>query len=206
MKSQAPLPPRTARGQDSQRAILDAARRVFERDGLLAAKITDVSAEAGVATGSFYTYFRDKDDAFTTILEEAREEMLHPHLPERAAPDDPVAGIEAANRAYLLAYRKNARLMGLMNEAAAIDERYRKLLLKRSEDFVRRNGRAIARLQEEGLADPALDPYEASRALSNMVSRTAFQTFVLGKRTPFEKLVATLTRLWVNALRIPDET
>jgi AcrR family transcriptional regulator len=197
-----PTQPLTDRGLGTRRAILAGARRVFERDGLLAAKITDIAEEAGVATGSFYTYFRDKDDVFAQILEETREEMLHPDLPEDSSDQGPTATIEAANRAYLLAYRKNARLMGLMNEAAAVDERYRKLLIKRGEAFVKRNAASIARLQEEGLADPGLDPYEASRALSNMVSRTAYLTFVLGQRTPFEKLVETLTRLWVGALRI----
>ena len=47
--------------------------------------------------------------------------MLHPRLERSTDRDDPVAVIEAANRAYLVAYRRNARLMALMEQVAQID-------------------------------------------------------------------------------------
>jgi hypothetical protein len=47
----------TPRGQQTRRDITEAARRVFERDGYLDANVDDIVAEAGVARGSFYTYF-----------------------------------------------------------------------------------------------------------------------------------------------------
>src|ERR1700759_5640066 len=103
--------PVSARGAKTRRALVAAARSVFERDGFLEARIIDIAAEAGVATGSFYTYFTSKEDAFAAVVEEISEEMLPPRLHELADRDDPIAVIEAANRAYLLAYRRNARLM-----------------------------------------------------------------------------------------------
>ena len=69
---------------------------MFERDGFLDARITDITAEAGVAAGSFYTYFTSKEDAFAAVMEEVNEEMLHPRLEQIADRDDPVAVIEAA--------------------------------------------------------------------------------------------------------------
>ena len=38
-----------------------------------------------------------------------------------------------------------------------------------------------------------------------MVSRTAYNTFVLGDRAKLDNLVTTLTRLWANALRLPTD-
>ena len=64
---------------------------MFERDGFLDARITDIAATAGVATGSFYTYFTSKEDVFAAVIEEVNEEMLHPRLREFADRDDPVA-------------------------------------------------------------------------------------------------------------------
>jgi len=204
----APAParaPRTRRGAETRAALVAAARTVFERDGFLDARIADVAAQAGVATGSFYTHFADKEEILAAVLEAAREEMLHPHLSEQADELGPAAMIEAANRAYLASYRKNAKLMALLDQVAAVDVRFRRLRAQRSRAFVARNARAIARLQAQGLADPALDPRQASRALSGMVSRLAYATYVLGERAPSETLVQTLTRLWVNALRIPPQ-
>lgn len=197
--------PRTERGARTRAALVGAARTVFERDGFLGARIADIAAQAGCATGSFYTYFADKDEAFTAVIDEVQHEMLHPRLREVEAEDDPIAVIEAANRAYLDAYRRNARLMALMEQVAAIDEGFRRWRRQRAAAFSKRNAASIRRLQCDGLADPALDPLLAARALSGMVSRMAYQTFVGGDATPFEELVATVTRLWANALRITSD-
>jgi AcrR family transcriptional regulator len=194
-------PPVSARGTRTREALIDAARTVFERDGFIDARITDIAAEAGVAAGSFYTYFTSKEDAFAAVMERVNEEMLHPHLQEIADPDDPVSVIEAANRAYLASYRRNAKLMGLMEQVAQIDEEFQKLRLRRARAFVERNARAISRLQQRGLADPDLDPMLAAHAMSSMVSRMAYLRYVQGfGNASSEALVQTLTRLWANAL------
>ena len=195
--------PRSPRGTRTRDALVAAARRVFERDGYLDARITDIAAEAGVATGSFYTHFDGKQAVFAAVMAEVHEETLHPRLEEAPSPGDPVAVIEAANRAYLKAYRRNAKLMGLMEQVALIDDDFRRLRLKRARAFAERNAKSIRRLQAEGLADPSLDPLLAAHALDGMVSRMAGAAFVHGARIPFESLVATVTRLWANALRIP---
>lgn len=197
--------PRSARGTRTRDSLVAAARRVFERDGFLDARIADIAAEAGVATGSFYTHFDGKHAAFAAVMAGVHEETLHPRLEDAGSPEDPVAVIEAANRAYLQAYRRNARLMGLLEQVALIDDDFRRMRLERARAFAERNARSIRRLQAQGLADPELDPLLAAQAINAMVSRMANMVFVHGARIPFEALVATVTRLWANALRIPDE-
>lgn len=46
---------------DKERRIAEAAVQVFARDGFHGAKITRIAKEAGVATGSVYLYFRNKE-------------------------------------------------------------------------------------------------------------------------------------------------
>ena len=195
--------PLSARGARTRRALVEAAREVFERAGFLDARITDITAEAGVATGTFYTYFTGKEAAFAAVMEEVEEEMLHPRLREIADRDDPVAVIEATNRAYLAAYRRNAKLMGLMEQVAQIDEDFRRLRIRRTRAFAQRNTQALARLQQQGLADPELDAELAALALSAMVSRMAYLRYVQGfGNASAESLARTLTQLWVGALGI----
>jgi AcrR family transcriptional regulator len=194
--------PASPRGRATRGALVAGARTIFERDGFLDARIIDISAEAGVATGSFYTYFADKEAAFAAVMDELTEEMLHPVLPEHRIEGDPAAMIEETHRAYLKAYRNTARLMALMEQVASIDDDFREQRRRRAREFSRRNARLIVRLQEIGVADPELDPKLASSALSSMVSRMAYTTYVLGEEASLERLVATLTRLWVSALRL----
>jgi AcrR family transcriptional regulator len=196
-------PPRTARGLRTRAALVTAARTVFERDGYLNARLTDITVEANCSTGSFYTYFTSKKEIFAAVLEEAQEEMLHPHVRKITDTEDPIAVIEAGNRAYLEAYQRNAKLMGLLEQVATIDDDVREMRRRRGELFAERNARSIRDLQARGLADPELDPLVAARALSGMVSRMASAVYILGDEVSFDQLLTTLTRLWANALRIP---
>jgi AcrR family transcriptional regulator len=194
--------PRSARGLRTRARLVEAARTVFERDGFLDARITDITKEAGVASGTFYTYFDSKEEIFRAVVEAVQEDMLHPRLRERLGEEDPLALIDAANRDYLLAYKRNARLMALFEQVAQIDDDFRELRRKRGTAFVRRNAKMIRQLQESGRADPELDPLIAAHALSGMVGRIAYSVFNLGERIPFERLVGTLNQLWANALKL----
>jgi AcrR family transcriptional regulator len=199
----APVTTPRVRGARTRQALVAGARRVFEHDGFLDARITDIAAAAGVATGSFYTHFESKEAAFAAVIAEVHEETLHPRLEVAHSTDDPIAVIGAAHRDYLQAYKRNARLMALLDQVALIDDDFRRLRLERADLMAQRNAKAIRRLQAQGLADPGLDPLFTAHALNAMVSRMASLVFVHGEKIPFESLLATLTCLWANALRIP---
>src|SRR5262245_3263180 len=92
--------PRRADAARNRRALVAAARRGFERDGFVTARITDIADEAGLAHGSFYSHFRSKEDALAAVLGEVGEEMLHPGPSLAGTAGDragPVAVIHAAN-------------------------------------------------------------------------------------------------------------
>ncbi len=50
--------------------ILQAAIKVFARDGFFNAKVEEIARQAGVATGTTYLYFTNKDDILISIFEE----------------------------------------------------------------------------------------------------------------------------------------
>ncbi|MDN5895532.1 MAG: TetR/AcrR family transcriptional regulator [Nocardioides sp.] len=194
-------PPVTARGARTRSALVTAARVVFERDGYLDARLTDITAEAGCSIGSFYTYFSSKDEILQAVIEVAQDDMLHPGHP-RVGEDEasPEVVIRESNRAYLEAYKRNAKLMIILEQVAIIDPKFRAVRRARSAAFAKRNARGIKDLQDAGLVDPELDPYMASMALSSMVGRMAYNVFCLGDKATMKQLVETTTRLWANAL------
>jgi hypothetical protein len=94
----------------------------------------------------------------------------------------------------------------LLEQVTTVDANVRERRRQRSSAFVERNARSIADLQRRGLADPQLVPYDAARALSAMVSRTAYHTICIDELdTPVEVLAETRTRLWLNALKLDDD-
>ncbi len=193
---------RGGKGERTRARLIDAARRVFERDGYLDARVTDITADAGMSSGSFYTYFDGKEEVFAAVVDEFQDEMLHPGV-ERLFGDDGIeSAIDAANSDYVESVRKNARLVALFEQVENVDDGFREMRQKRAKSFAARNARLIAQLQKEGRIDPELDPAVASHALSVMVGRMAFDVYVLGEHIPVERLVANLNRLWANALRL----
>lgn len=195
--------PVTARGARTRASLVKAARVVFERDGYLDSRLTDITAEANCSTGTFYTYFSSKEEILQAVIDDAQHDMLHPGMP-RLKDDEssPEAVIRASNRAYLEAYKRNAKLMLILEQVATIDPQFREVRRRRGHEFAKRNAAAIASLQSQGLVDPDIDPMMSARALSGMVSRMAYYTFCLGDRASMNQLVETCTRLWVNALKL----
>lgn len=195
--------PLTARGERTRAALVTAARAVFERDGYLDSRLTDITAEANCSAGSFYTYFSSKEEIFAAVLETTQQDTLHPGLAHVEADEtNPLAVIEASHRAYFEAYRRNAKLMMVFEQVAMIDPRFREMRRRRGVIFGKRNARAIAQMQERGVADPELDPYLAALALNAMVGRLAYHTFALGDDIPLDALVRTATQLWANGLKL----
>ena len=71
--------PKTKRQQASEQrrqAILDAALDVFAAEGFTAARLDDVAAKAGVAKGTIYLFFKDKEELFEQIVVAAISPVL----------------------------------------------------------------------------------------------------------------------------------
>ena len=62
--------PRTERGRRTQRAILDAAASEFGERGFHESSIVSITIRAGVALGSFYTYFESKEALFKALVQD----------------------------------------------------------------------------------------------------------------------------------------
>jgi TetR/AcrR family transcriptional regulator, fatty acid metabolism regulator protein len=66
----------SAAAPDKRRLILNAAVRVFARQGFHACRVSDIADEAGVAYGLVYHYFASKDEILDTLFLERWDVML----------------------------------------------------------------------------------------------------------------------------------
>jgi AcrR family transcriptional regulator len=200
--------PRSRKGAETRARLLEAAKKVFEEDGFLDARISDISKRARLSHGSFYHYFDSKEQIFREVAE-AQERML------TAPPDEkPPANARAvsererirrANRRYLERYRDEARIMGVIEQASRYDEHVTAVRASTQKHFAERAEQSIRRLQKAGIADPSVDPVIAATALGAMVARFAELWLVQGYADyDFDEAVEQLTTLWCNALRLDE--
>ncbi len=200
--------PRSAKGRRTRARLIEAGKTVFERDGFLQARITDIASEAQVSHGSFYHYFESKESLFREIAEELDVRLLSmddvPHDDERK--NGPIDRIRAANRSYLLAYRREAKIMRVIEEVSRYDENVRSVRTRRQDYLGVRLESAIARLQADGLADKRIDKHYAAMALGGMVARFAENMFIGGGSYELDRAVEQLTLLWANALGLDTDS
>ncbi|MFP5372195.1 MAG: TetR/AcrR family transcriptional regulator, partial [Actinomycetes bacterium] len=165
--------PTTERGRQMRARLLAAAREVFERDGFLAARVTDIAAAAGVAHGSFYTYFGSKTEVFRALVAATMDELYASlgtdasagSSPRASSPAEAVARIDRANRRFVAMYRSNTALMALFEQVTTFDPEVRALRQAARERMVGRVRRSIEHLQADGLVDAEVDAEYGAHAL-----------------------------------------
>ena len=96
---------------DKRRIILDAAVRVFARQGFHTCRVSDIADEAGVAYGLVYHYFQSKDEVLDTLFLE-RWDVLLEAIREVDASDEPARAKLHAIAGFIIdSYRHDPDLM-----------------------------------------------------------------------------------------------
>jgi len=73
--------------------IIDAAIRVFARNGYYNSRVSDIAREAGIASGTIYLYFKTKDEILVTLFREKMAEWVAQVRRQIADEPDAVAKI-----------------------------------------------------------------------------------------------------------------
>ncbi|ODU07722.1 MAG: hypothetical protein ABS81_00640 [Pseudonocardia sp. SCN 72-86] len=174
---------------------------MFERDGYMDARVSDIVREADLAHGSFYTYFTSKRDIFDEVLADVRTVINEAvsHAPEDVT-GDTLGNLDRANRRYLKAHQANATMLALADQVAATDEKVMATRRESRRTHVARVERTIQALQRRGLADPAIDAHTVAGALVSMLSSFAYWSTVVPGEYDEETTAQVLTTIWGRAI------
>jgi AcrR family transcriptional regulator len=109
--------PKTERGRRTLRALLDAAALEFGARGFHATGITDITRRAGVALGSFYTYFASKEDIFRALVSDLSAQVKANVTPHVDAAPDALARERAALAGFLQFVSRQQLIYRIIDEA-----------------------------------------------------------------------------------------
>jgi TetR/AcrR family fatty acid metabolism transcriptional regulator len=98
---------------DKRRRILDAAVHVFARKGYFAARVSDIAKKAGVADGTIYLYFRNKEDLLVRLF----DEVMSVHVAEARAA---VHALPSAPERLLAIAERHLAVLGANRDIAAV--------------------------------------------------------------------------------------
>jgi AcrR family transcriptional regulator len=189
---------------------VEAAKEVFEEDGFLEARISDISERAGLSHGSFYHYFDSKEQIFREVAIEITDLLnapLNAVIFDLRSTVTTRERVRAGVRRYLRSYRDEARIIGVIEQVSRYDQHLNAVRHERQRGSLEQLVHSIRQMQFRGQADPRLDPVVVAQALGAMVSRFAEMWFVQKLiDCDFEDGVEQTTRLFTNAMRLSDES
>ena len=196
----------------TQEQLLAAARDVFETKGYAGTTIGAITAAANTAHGTFYLYFRNKEDVFASVVAATTAE-LYDQAGTRWSAGEPHEAVEARIRGFLEVFVAHRGLWRCLLEGSFVNPAIEALWLEIRQRFIERIERNLVALDATGQIRP-LQPRVAANALGAMVEWAAMTQFVL--RAPpvagesLDDAVRTLTDLWYHAVFLdaqgpPDE-
>jgi TetR/AcrR family transcriptional regulator, fatty acid metabolism regulator protein len=168
---------------DKRRRILDAAIRVFARKGYFGSRVSDVAKAAGIADGTIYLYFRNKDDVLVCLFDEVMSEHVAVARQELRAIEGAPAQLRAIAEHHLKLLGSNRELAVVfqveLRQSTKFMERFTATWLK---DYFEVIGRVIEAGQREGTIRSDLRRGVASHAFFGMLDEMV-TTWVLSPKS-----------------------
>ena len=119
--------PRTDRGRKTLRKLLDAAALEFGDKGFHEASITGITARAGTALGTFYTYFHSKDEIFRALVRDMSDKVRDSAQESMARAGTALEIEREALVGFLEFAREHQEVYRIIDESEFVDpESYRK--------------------------------------------------------------------------------
>lgn len=197
-------PKQQERAEATRGHLLDAARTVFAERGYQATSVAAITAAAATAHGTFYLYFRNKEDAFGEVMTEMLDELYRHSF----TPFDELGDRFDADRnreriaAYVGVYASNSRLWRALLEAVLASPAIEAAWLAQRARFQEGMAGRMRRFQAHGtMRDVDVD--DLAGALGGMLEWFAFTGVAFEASGPLEtseRMVDLISDVWARAI------
>ena len=203
MNRHSAAPKRKSGAPDKRDRILRAAIRVFAQNGFYATRVSEIAKAAGVADGTIYLYFKNKDDVLISIFEEGIQRLLA-ILRDVAASDAPAEARIAKIIELQLGLLEDQRDLA---EVITVNLRQSSQLLKQYAtplfmEYIDVLAGIVRDGQEQGVFRADLSPRVVARSLFGALDALLL-TWALGEADPaaLRKSAAHCASLFLDGLR-----
>ncbi|ROQ90815.1 TetR/AcrR family transcriptional regulator [Desulfosoma caldarium] len=193
------------RNSDKRRRILDAAVSVFAEKGFFQARVSDIARLAGVADGTIYLYFKNKDDLLISIFEEKMKEINVKFRDALACEKDALARFRCLIAMHLAGFQAYPELAAVLQvelrQSSRFMREYKKVELKNYLDLV---GEVVRDGQQQGVFRQDLPLSLVKRFIFGTLDEVVSTWVLAGRPYDLETLTEPLMDLFVNGLGVPE--
>ena len=194
----AELPRLSSKGRQTQRAIADAARKLFTQRGFHGTTLADITSAAGKSPAVFYRYFSDKEQLLAVLAEDFLRDVVElPNVVELPKLADGSDFFDSAVTVYWNMFKPNIGIMVAVEQLAATEPRFAEL-----QNRFRRYGMdiisaSVRHAQQKGFAGD-LDADHTALAIALLFER--FTGVCLAHGISDDAAVRTLATIWKKTL------
>jgi len=157
---------------DKRRLILDAAVRVFARQGFHTCRVSDIADEAGVAYGLVYHYFSSKEEILDTLFVERWDVMLAAISEADASRSEPREKLYAIAAFIIDSYRHDPELMKvIIVEVTRAANTFGRTHYKKIRDAYAQIAAIVQRAQRDGAFRREITPEFAALAFYGLIEQ-----------------------------------
>ena len=198
-----PRSKRAAQAEATRDLLLATARDVFSERGYHNTSVGAITAAADTAHGTFYLYFRNKEDVFAQVVQGVVLEMYDGMGPLKQDARGQEL-IRRLMRGTLEMYVTHAGIWRCLLEAVFTSPAIEALWRELRAGFISQMARTMAEFQQAGKVRDDIDPVLAANAIGGMLEWAATTTFVLRmppvENASLDDTVETLADLCYYAL------
>jgi AcrR family transcriptional regulator len=187
--------------------LLQAAYDTFAANGYQGTSVADIASAASVSLGTYYQYFRDRNDIMSTLVRISVVDLLRgtqkPWDPSRGR-----LGLRRVLAGFVETYVATAPFQAVWEEVTHVDDDLASLRRDLSGVFAEAVAGALRHGASAGLVRSDLDPLAMATALTSMVDRYCYATYVNATNgsapPPVDDTVDLLTTLWADAIHLQE--
>ena len=159
---------------DKRNRILKSAVKVFAQKGFYNSKVAEIAKGAGIADGTIYLYFKNKDEMLISIFEEEMAKVIAKIDKEMAVVSDIISKLKIFIQAHLEFVKKNPRLAQVFQlELRQSNKFIKEYTGTKLRDYLNVAGDLIVEGQQKGLFRNDIHPGLAKRALFGALDEIA---------------------------------
>jgi len=181
---------------EKRRVILDAAVRVFARQGFHTCRVSDIADEAGVAYGLVYHYFPSKETILDTLFLERWDVMLAAIADTEKTDRPPREKLRAIASFIVDSYRHDPDLMKvIIVEVTRAANTFGRTHVDKIMQAYAGIGRIVEQAQQDGAFRAEIDAMFAAQAFYGLIEQVLTQWIFAGLPVPAEEFEHVKTEI-----------